>query len=66
MGSLTSGLTHALCDAARAFVSYLARAPLVRSYSVQAQYWHDPFDDQWGKSAYNFIGIFAFSFFPLP
>ena len=56
MESLTSGLAYAVCDFARSVVSYLVKAPLIRSYSVQAQYWHDPYDENWGKSAYNFIG----------
>ena len=56
MDDVTSGLAFAVCDAMRSFVSFLTRLPIIRSYSVQAQYWHDPHDPGWGKLRYNFIG----------
>ena len=56
MDDVTSGLAFAVCDAIRSFVSFLTRLPIIRSYSVQAQYWHDPHDPGWGKQRYNFIG----------
>lgn len=55
MEALSSGLAYAVCDAVRSIVSVLARLPIIRSYSVQAQYWHDPHDEDWGKGRYNFI-----------
>jgi len=55
MEALGSGLAFAVCDAIRSFVSILSRLPLIRSYSVQAQYWRDPYETDSSQTSYNFI-----------